>query len=380
VKGGLLRATYDYEKIKSSNVAIVTVQTPISRDKKPDLRAIKEACGKVGENLRENTLVCIESTVPPYTMEKVIRPILEEASGHQVGTGFNLVYCYERVTPGHLIENLSNLPRVVGGITKECTRRGVDFYNSFCMAQALGTDALTAEVSKLIENSNRDVNIAFANEAACICQSLGVDFFEVRKLVNSLPYREGKSNPIRNILEPGAGVGGHCLPKDPYLLISESRKRGYDAQLIPMARSINEKMPELMYEMVVDALSAQGRAIQGSRIGILGLSYKEDTDDPRNSPTIELVKLLGAPVRIHDPYITHHGRISTLSLLDTILGSDCLVVMTKHSQYRELELGCIAQMMRTKTIVDGRNLFDPDECVKKGFVYRGVGHAAYKTS
>jgi UDP-N-acetyl-D-mannosaminuronic acid dehydrogenase len=375
VKSGKLRAVENPHEINDSEVVIITVQTPIKGDKEPDLIHLIDACREVGKNLSKGSLVCIESTVPPGTTEFVVKPIIEE-SELKLGIDFNLVFSYERVTPGHLIENLCTLPRVIGGITTDCAMRGKEFYETFCRGEIFITDSRTAETSKLVENSHRDVNIAFANEASLICKALGVDFYEVKEYVNALPNREGAGNPYRNILEPGAGVGGHCLPKDSHLLLHsfQKTKDGFKPQLIPMGRMINESMPGYMYDLINEALDEAGNKIPESKIGILGLSYKEDTGDPRNSPTIKLIELLDIPVRVHDPYIADHLLVKPQPLVDTILGADCLVVMTRHSQYRELELDCIASMMRTRVIVDGRNLFDPEECVSNGFIYRGIGH------
>jgi len=379
VESGRLWVCDDYGEIQDSSVVVVTVQTPVTETKEPDLSHLEAACRRVGENLSQGTLVSIESTVPPYTTETFVKPILEEKSGLKAGVDFNLVFCYERVTPGRLIENLVLLPRIVGGYTPACAERGAVFYASYCEAQIFKTDLRTAEVSKLVENSHRDVNIAFANEAALICSGLGVDFYKVREMVNSLPIREGSDNPYRNILTPGSGVGGHCLPKDPYLLLHGMKKSVFDymPSLIPAARSINDLMPVVMKKLIDDALEEAGRRVIDSKIGVLGLSYKEDTGDPRNSPTLRLLELLGGSVKVHDPYVSSHESVKPQPLIDTVLGSDCLVVMTKHREYRELELDCIASMMRTRTIVDGRGLFDPEECIEKGFIYRGVGYATH---
>jgi UDP-N-acetyl-D-mannosaminuronic acid dehydrogenase len=378
VQSGCLRATDDYGEVKDSDVVVITVQTPVDENKEPDLSHLTAACAEVGRNLQREALVCVESTVPPGTTDGVARAILENESGFEAGVDFNLVFSYERVTPGHLIENLKTLPRVVGGLTPQCTERGVEFYSRICESTIFKTDCVTAETSKLIENSHRDVNIAFANEAAMVCRSLGVDFYAVRKMVNSLPMRQGSSNPYRNVLEPGAGVGGHCLPKDSHLLLSvlRQKKGGYKPRLIPLSREINDGMPEIMNGLIREGLAVSGREIADSKIGVLGLSYKEDTGDPRNSPTLRLHELLKGNIVVHDPFIQDHPLIKTQPLIDAIQGSDCLVVMTKHSEYKTLNLKCIASMMRTRVIVDGRDLFDPNECLSHGFIYRGIGHVA----
>lgn len=379
VESGGFWATDNYSEIRDSDVVVVSVQTPVTQSKKPDLSHLESASRQVGENLSTGTLVCIESTVPPYTTETIVKPILEKESGLNAGFEFNLVFCYERVTPGRLIENLLMLPRIVGGYTPECAERGAEFYAGFCEAKIFKTDLRTAEVSKLVENSHRDVNIAFANEAALICSGLGVDFYKVREMVNSLPMRLGPDNPYRNILTPGSGVGGHCLPKDPYLLLHglKNSEIDYSPSLIPAARRVNDFMPVVVKKLIDEALQEAGRRTTDSKIGVLGLSYKENTGDPRNSPTLKLLDILSGSVKVHDPHVSSHMSVKPQPLIDTVLGSDCLVVMTNHSAYKELELECIASMMRTKTIVDGRGLFDPEECIEKGFIYRGVGYATH---
>ncbi len=376
VESERLWATDDYREINDSDVVVVTVQTPVTEKKKPDLSHLESACIKVGENLSEGTLVCIESTVPSGTTEAFVKPILEEKSGYNVGTDFYLVFCYERVTPGHLVENLVTLPRVVGGVTPECSEQGYCFYSGFCEAEVFMTDSRTAEVAKLVENCHRDVNIAFANEAAMICSEIGVDYYDVREMVNSLPLRSGPSNPYRNLLLPGSGVGGHCLPKDPYLLLNSARGTSFKPSLIPTARRVNERMPQVVKRLIEEVLAEAGREPDDSKIGVLGLGYKEDSGDTRNSPTLELLKCLRGKVTVHDPHVTEHRLVKTQPLMDTVLGSDCLVVMTKHCEYLGLELDCVASMMRTRTIVDGRGVFDPVECLARGFIYRGIGYAA----
>jgi len=378
VKNGTLRATDDFTEVGEAEVVAITVQTPIDERKKPVLSHLEDACIEIGTNLCEGTLVSLESTVPPGTTEYFVKPILEEESGLRAGREFSLVHSYERVTPGRLVFNLVNMPRVVGGYTDSCTETGIEFYSSFSKGGVTGVDCLTAEVSKLVENSHRDVNIALANELSKMCGSLGVDYYTVKGLVNALPNIEGACNPVRNLLDPGAGVGGHCLPKDPHLLIYGANRFGSTRtapKLLRAAREINDSMPGSMLGLMEDAMEEADRSLMDSKVAVLGLAYREDTDDCRNSPTLSLLKWLRSEVAVHDPCIQEHPEVKLRSLLDTIIGSDCLVVMTKHSVYRELELPCIGSMMRTKVIVDGRNLFDPSECIDEGFVYRGIGHA-----
>jgi UDP-N-acetyl-D-mannosaminuronic acid dehydrogenase len=213
VEKGKLSASESYDQVEKADVVIINVQIPVDDRKKPVLTHLEDACEKIGQRLVKGTLVSLESTVPPGTSEYFVKPILEEESGLKAGHDFNLIYSYERVTSGRLVYNLVNLPRVIGGLTEDCTGKGLDFYSTFCNGGLSRTDLLTAEMSKLVENTYRDVNIALANELSMMCGSLGVDYYEVKGLVNKLPFIEGASNPFRNLHDPGAGVGGHCLPK-----------------------------------------------------------------------------------------------------------------------------------------------------------------------
>ena len=377
---GRLSASDDYGHVSGADAVLITVQTPVDERKKPVLSHLEDACEQIGKKITEGTLVSLESTVPPGTTEFFVKSILEEESGLTAGRDFSLVYSYERVTPGRLVYNLVNLPRVIGGYTDNCALRGKEVYSSFCLGELSTTDLLTAEMSKLVENTYRDVNIALANELSMICGSLGVDYFEVKDLVNKLPFIEGPSNPFRNLHEPGAGVGGHCLPKDSHLLMYGVGKYGaskVDAKLVRTARDVNDSMPHKVRGLIDDALCEADRTLEESKIAVLGLAYKEDTDDCRMSPTVPLLKGLRSTVMVHDPNVSTHPEVKVQPLLDTLTGADCVVLMTGHKLYRQLELQCVGSIMRTRVLIDGRNVFDPSECRSLGFIYRGIGHASF---
>jgi len=384
VSGGSLHVTDGFDACGDADCVIVTAQTPIDDEKRPRLGNLRRILAEVGSHLRRGALVSLESTVPPGTTEGVAKPALEDTSGMEAGSGFSLVYSYERVTPGRLVHNIRRLPRVVGGYTPGCTARGVEFYRSICLAGVHGTDIITAETAKLVENAYRDVNIAFANEAALICGGLGVDFHRVRELVNSLPHVEGEPrlDPFRDVHFPGAGVGGHCLPKDPWLLLHGYEAvgcKGFEPVLIQAARIVNDGMPGQVKRLVVDALCEQGMSLHEARIVLLGLGFKGDTEDARNSPTLALYDLLrheSGDMVVHDPYIESWEGVPLIQDLDeAVKDRDCLVVTTRHSVYGEIDLGWLRGAMRMPIIVDGRDVFDPDECRDKGFTYRGIGHA-----
>jgi UDP-N-acetyl-D-mannosaminuronic acid dehydrogenase len=283
---------------------------------------------------------------------------------------------------GRLLHNLTKLDRIVGGITPECTRRGVELYSHIVEAELHATDSLTAEVSKVTENTYRDVNIAFANEVALICESLGVNVHEVRRYVNSLPNIPGDpaKNPLRMMHIPGAGVGGHCLPKDPWLL-----KYGLDAygdfkfepKVIVESRRINDSMPSHMVTLIEDALNEKNLEMEDAKVAILGVAFLPNSDDTRNTPTYPLYKLLKercADVRAHDPYVEEYEDMKIGNDLEaTVKGSDAIALVTRHNEYKELPLEWLKGKMRTPVIVDGRNNFKREKCLKAGFAFRGVG-------
>ncbi|GAG31811.1 unnamed protein product, partial [marine sediment metagenome] len=242
---------------------------------------------------------------------------------------------YERVMVGRLLYNLQHMPRVVGGLTPECTRRGVDLYRKIVKAEVLPTDCLTAEVAKVTENTYRDVNVAFANEIALVCESLNINVHDVRRLVNSLPFDPSnpRKNPYRNMHIPGGGVGGHCLPKDPWLL-----KHGLDAygsfeftpNIIVESRRMNDYMPLHMKELLVEALDERGIELGNAKVCILGLAFLEDSDDTRNTPTVPLYNLLKNEchdVVIHDPHVKEFEGAPLVNDLEAaVKGKDCVLV------------------------------------------------------
>ena len=247
----------------------------------------------MGNYIRRGALVVVESTVAPGTTDNVVKPLLEKASGMKAGKDFFLAFCYERVMVGRLIRNIVDLPRVVGGINQESTERAMELYGHIVKAKLCPTDILTAEVAKVVENTYRDVNIAFANEVGLICESLGVDAYKVRELVNTLPNDPANpaSNPIRNMHYPGAGVGGHCLPKDPWLLkygLDKYGKFKFFPKVIVSSRELNDSMPKHVVDLVENALAEHGKKLKGAKVAILGVAFIENSDDTRNTPSATL--------------------------------------------------------------------------------------------
>lgn len=326
-------------------------------------------------------MIVIESTVAPGTTENIVKPILEKESRLKAGEDFSLAFSYERVMVGRLIKNIVHLPRIVGGIDKESTRRAVELYKKIVQEKIYPTNVLTAEVSKVVENTYRDVNIAFANEVALLCESLGVDVFKVRELVNTLPNdpTNPSSNPIRNMHFPGAGVGGHCLPKDPWLLkygVDMYGKFKVEPQVIIKSRELNMRMPEHMADLLVEGLNEAGRKLKDAKIAILGVAFLENSDDTRNTPSkplYESLKKKQAKPILHDPYVREFELPFTRDLNEAIDGADAIIFVTKHKEYFKLDLSSIKDKMRTPVLVDGRNVYQKENCEKLGFIYKGVG-------
>lgn len=412
VEKGTFRVTDDFAVCRNADTILIDVQTPVDGSRVPQYVSLREASAQIGQHLQPGTLVIIESTVAPGTTQHVVRPILEQTSGlqagetrpdHGAGACFWLAFSYERVMPGKLLDYLVDMPRVVGGIDEESTRRAVELYRHIVKKEITATDCLTAEVAKTVENTYRDVNIAFANEMALMCESLGVNMFEVRELVNA--------RPDRHVHVPGAGVGGHCLPKDPWLLNHGVNLYGHKpvkSELLTVARRLNDAMPDHMAELVQEALAEAGRPLAGSRIAVLGVAYLEDSDDTRNTPSLPLMRALlagGAVVVAHDPHVrqedwaplwsseTSSGGAAkppvglTRDLAEALRGADAAVIVTRHREYVGLAQRLVGQptdspgqmltrpwqQMRTAVIVDGRNLLDRAACEQRGFIYRGVG-------
>jgi UDP-N-acetyl-D-mannosaminuronic acid dehydrogenase len=374
VAAGKLCASTSYDDLHDADVITLNVETPVSEDNRPRYVALRSACAALGSVLKRGALVVIESTVAPGTAANVVIPAIEAASGMKVNEGFFVGACPERVMPGRLLRNLREISRVCGASTPEIGQAMKALYSLVTQGEVDVTDVITAELVKTAENAYRDVQIAFANEVALICEDVGADVYKVRELVNK--------SPGRVMLLPGAGVGGHCIPKDPWLLASAA-DTDTPIRLIPAARAINESMPEHMIALMEEALSAvaarepvaAGGAADDAprkRVLVLGYSYLEDSDDTRHSPSETLVAALqsrGYEPVVHDPWVEAHKG----DVLDAAVGCDATILMVAHSAYRVLDLNALRQAMRTPVLVDGRGVFAVDGAREAGFEFRGVG-------
>ena len=362
-----LVATTDYASLADADVVLIDVDTPVANDRRPRFEALRSACRELGKVMKPGVLVIVESTVAPGTTARLVAPILEKESGRKVNEGFFLGHCPERVMPGKLLKNLREVSRVCGGSSPATADAMVVLYRTIVEGNLDKSDCTSAELVKTAENAYRDVNIAFANELALVCEAVGADFRRVRELVNE--------SPGRNLLHAGAGVGGHCIPKDPWLLVHGIE--GFEAKLISAARSRNESMPLHVARLVEDALEEVGIGVYGTTLAILGYAYLENCDDTRNSPSKALIAHLedwGAKVVIHDPWVPAHNG----DLWSIIQGADAAIVMVAHDAYRGLDLARLKKALKTPVLVDGRHIVETDAARNAGFVFRGLGRGKQK--
>ncbi len=366
LKKAPIKATTDFSQIEKAEVIIVCVPTPVDEKHIPDLSYVVSASESVSEYLKKGQTIIIESTVHPGTTEEVVKPILEKTS-LKAGKDFFLAHCPERIDPGNKKWTIENIPRVVGGIGKESTKKVAAFYNSIIDAEIIQvTSPKEAEATKIMENTFRDVNIAFVNEMAKSFDKAGIDITEVIKGASSKPFGFMPHYP-------GAGVGGHCIAVDPYYLIDNAKKYEFDHEFLKLARKINNSMPEYTVGLLVEELNKIGKSVKGAKVGILGLAYKAGIDDMRESPALKIIKILkkkGADIVIYDPFILEKSDVQSLKeLLEKV---DYLVLVTDHKEFKEMELGLLVQR-NIKVVIDGRNCLDNEKIMKKGIKYRAVG-------
>jgi UDP-N-acetyl-D-mannosaminuronic acid dehydrogenase len=366
VESGRMRATTDYSELSDCDIFLIAVETPVDDNHIPHYEALRAAVSSLAKVMKDGALVIVESTIAPRTMRDLVLPLLEEKSGKKLNEHFYLGNCPERVMPGKLLKNLRTMSRVVGGMTLETSEAMVALYRHIVEADLDPADCITAELVKTVENAYRDVQIAFANEVALVAEAAGGDAWKVRELVNKSPQRQ--------MHLPGAGVGGHCIPKDPWLLVHGAAEKGVTLRLIPAAREINNSMPLHMVKLLEDALANAGKPILDARIAVLGYAYLEDSDDTRNSPTRTLVARLyelGAQPVIHDPWIPEYNG----DVYERVKGCDAAIVMVAHSAYKELDLKKLKSALRLPVLVDGRRVFEGDQLLSSGLTAYRVGSA-----
>ena len=351
VSSGRLRAHTSYDSVADADIVIMCVPTPLNKTGDPDVSYILAAGNALRDRLKPGSLVVLESTTFPGTTEELLVPMLVEA-GLTVGHDLFVAFSPERIDPGNRHFGLRNVPKVVGGMTPTCRAAAVTFYETIVEQVVPVSSPIAAEMTKLLENTFRSVNIALVNEVAIMCSKLGVDVWEVIDAAASKPYGFMK-------FTPGPGVGGHCIPVDPNYLSWKLKHLNYNARFVQLAGEINAEMPAYVVSKVVDALNAQRKAVNGSRILVLGVAYKPDVDDVRESPALDILRLLqarGAELFYNDPYVSHlklNGvTLESQPLTSALLAAlDCVVIVTAHNHYDWANIASAA-----KVIVDTRNV------------------------
>jgi len=348
-KAGRLSASTDFSLLKDCDAVTICVPTPLSKTKDPDLQMVVDASRSIAATLRPGQLIVLESTTYPGTTEELILPMLAEG-GLQVGKDFFLAFSPERVDPGNERFNTRNTPKIIGGVTPACTEVARSLYGRAVERVIPVSSTKAAEMVKLLENTFRSVNIGLVNEVALMCARLGVDVWEVIDAAASKPFG---FMPFY----PGPGLGGHCIPIDPLYLSWKLKTLNYRARFIELAGEVNSAMPEYVCERIAAALNEREKSVRGSRILVLGVAYKRDIDDVRESPALDVMKLLerrGASVTYNDPYVASirvdGGTLASSELMPAVREADLAVIVTDHASY---DYRAIVEA--AKQVVDTRN-------------------------
>jgi UDP-N-acetyl-D-glucosamine dehydrogenase len=367
--GTFLFPTSNPRDLVTCDFIIICVPTPLSEDRIPDLSYIKSACMTIAGILRKNQFVILESTTYPGTTEEVVVPILEE-SGLCAEKDFGVAYSPERIDPGNKNFTIKQIPKVVGGINETCTEIAAALYGSIVQNVIRVRDTKTAESVKMVENIFRNVNIALVNEMSLIFERMGIDTWEVIDAAATKPYG---FMPFY----PGPGIGGHCIPLDPYYMSYKAKKHGFIPRFIETSGEINEFMKMHVVNLAESGLMQVGKRLYDAKIAVMGLAYKKNINDPRESPAIKIIEEfvnLGAEVRVYDPFVpslaTKAGMFASKgSIEEALTGVDCAVFLVDHDEFREISLDMIKKLMTSPVIVDGKNVFEDREEV----VYLGIG-------
>jgi len=366
VAAGRLRATTDFSELKECDAIIICVPTPLRKTKEPDVSFILAAAEEIKKELRRGQLVILESTTYPGTTDEVLMPMFQE-TGLKLDSDFLLAFSPERVDPGNPDFQTHNIPKVVGGVTDDSTEAATILYSQIVKDVHAVSSARVAEAAKLLENTFRAVNIGMANEMARLCYALNIDTWEVIRAAATKPFG---FMPFY----PGPGIGGHCIPLDPHYLSWKARQHGFDSRFIGLAEEVNSRMPEHVIQLVSDGLNDDHKSMNGARVLVLGVAYKRNIDDVRESPALSIIDRLrskGCDVFYHDPFVanisfddahTEGGGepLSSVGLSDEeIRASDCVIIVTDHSQIDYQRVVSLASL-----VIDTRNALNGD--VRRG--------------
>ncbi len=360
-------ATSDSKKLALADIVLICVPTPVDESFYPDLEPVISASELIATHAKKGALVVLESTVNPGVSEEVVRPIFEKA-GYKIGTDLFLAHCPERINPGDTKWNVTNIPRVVGSFDAKGLALAHDFYTSIVDGEIRKMKSIReAEAVKIVENSFRDINIAFVNELARSFDVLNIDVKDVIQGAATKPFAFMAHYP-------SCGVGGHCIPVDPYYLIERAKQSGFDHKFLKIAREINNGMPAYTVELLQDALNTVKLPLNGTKVGVLGLSYKANIDDVRESPAFKVIKHLekhGAKVETFDPHVKK--RSSAKSLETLLKKAIALVLVTDHAEFKETLTPALLKKHGIKVIIDGKNCLDKAAFTKAGIIYKGIG-------
>lgn len=334
IDSGMLSATTDFSFIKDSDFIAICVPTPLDDHQQPDISFVKSSVESISKYLKRETMVVLESTTYPGTTEELIKPILEEGSRLKCGVDFYLGFSPERVDPGNLIYKTKNTPKVVGAIGKDATEVIASMYSKVLEGDIITVSSpAIAEMEKILENTYRNVNIGLVNELAILCNKMGIDIWEVINAAKSKPYGF-------QAFYPGPGLGGHCIPLDPYYLSWKAREYGFHTSMIESSMMINDRMPEYCVERVYRILNTFKKSLNGAKILVLGVAYKQDIDDFRESPALKVIELLrneGADIKFYDPWVSEYKYkgnnyigIENLNA-DIVNNADLVIVTTAHT-------------------------------------------------
>lgn len=360
------KATDNEKEIKKADIVLICVPTPVDKLYNPDLGPVIGAVEATAKNLKKGALVVLESTVNPGVSEEVVKPIFEKY-GYTVGKDVFIAHCPERINPGDPKWNVTNIPRVVGAFTPKGLAKAKNFYESIVDGEIRAMKHIReAEACKVVENSFRDINIAFVNELAKSFDAMGIDVKDVIDGASTKPFSFMAHYP-------SCGIGGHCIPVDPYYLIERAKRAGFDHKFLKTSRAINNSMPAYTVELLQDKLNELKMPLNGTKVGILGIAYKANVDDDRESPYYKIVEALKKHKAIIDSFDPHIKEKSSVSSLENLLKkSEALILVTNHREFEILN-GNLLKKYKIKVIIDGKNFLDKRDVQKSGVLYKGIG-------
>lgn len=364
IKGTSLKAVTDAKPIAKSDIVIICVPTPVKHDYQPDLGPLKGAVTSVAKHIKKGSLIIVESTINPGVCNEIVIPLLEKESNLKVNKDFYVSHCPERINPGDQKWNVENIPRVAGSSNDVGLGKTVAFYEAIVDAPIKPMKSLKeAEACKVVENSFRDINIAFVNELAKSFTKLGID---VKNVIDGASTKPFAFMPHY----PSIGVGGHCIPVDPYYLIEYARGYGFEHEFLSLARSINNSMPEFTVDRLIDGLNEVGISLKGATVALLGLSYKANVADDRESPSYKVLPIMkekGAIVKTFDPHIP--AKSTEKNIEAALRKADAVIVATNHKEFLDIDFS----KYNLKVVVDGKNCLDAEKIKSSKLIYMGIG-------